>query len=76
VSLAPGAHTRPLSLELESWAEAVSIKSVGPTSLTLRAEAAGYSDEKVANREIRGLALRDREWLLNDGQIQTPSVQI
>jgi hypothetical protein len=32
--------------------------------------------EKIANREIsEGLALGDREWLLNDGQIQNPSAQ-
>jgi hypothetical protein len=31
-----------------------------------------YCDEKVANREIR---VWHREWLLNDGQIQNPSVQ-
>jgi hypothetical protein len=34
------------------------------------------SDAKVANRETSlGLALGDREWLLNDGQIQNPSAQ-
>jgi hypothetical protein len=32
-----------------------------------------YGDEKVANREIRGLARRDRKGSLNDGQIQNPS---
>jgi hypothetical protein len=36
---------------------------------------APYCDPKVANRDVRVLALRDREWLLNDGQIQNPSVQ-
>jgi hypothetical protein len=30
-----------------------------------------YSDEKVANRDIKGLARR-RKWSLNDGQIQNP----
>jgi hypothetical protein len=34
------------------------------------------SDEKVANRDVRIRALGDREWLLNDGQIQNPSAQI
>jgi hypothetical protein len=34
-----------------------------------------YSDEKVANRDIRIWHLVDREWLLNDGQIQNPSAQ-
>jgi hypothetical protein len=33
-----------------------------------------YSDEKSCYRDIR-MALRDREWLLNDGQIQNPSAQ-
>jgi hypothetical protein len=33
-------------------------------------------DAKVANRDIKGLAPREREWLLNDGQIQNASVQI
>jgi hypothetical protein len=36
---------------------------------------APYCDEKVANRDIRVWHFRDREWLLNDGQIQNPSVQ-
>jgi hypothetical protein len=34
-----------------------------------------YSDAKGANREM-GLALRDRKWLLNDGQSQNPSVKL
>jgi hypothetical protein len=37
------------------------------------ADRTAYSDEKNANRDIIGLARRDRKWLLNDGQIQNPS---
>ena len=33
------------------------------------------SDEKVANRDIRICHFGDREWLLNDGQIQNPLAQ-
>jgi hypothetical protein len=32
-----------------------------------------YSDEKVANREIKGWARRGRKGSLNDGKIQKPS---
>jgi hypothetical protein len=44
--------------------------------LALLAESWGYySDQKVANREIRVWHFRDRQWLLNDGHIQNPSAQ-
>ena len=39
-----------------------------------RGRGAWYCDAKVANREIKGLAL-GREWLFNDGQIQSPLAQ-
>jgi hypothetical protein len=37
------------------------------------AAATACADDKVANRDIRVLALRDRKGSLNDGQIQNPS---
>jgi hypothetical protein len=43
------------------------------TAYLAGARALRYSDEKVANRVISGFW--QREWLLNDGQIQNPSAQ-
>ena len=73
--------------DFDEWPEESGIK-LNAALVTLEARGGGsddaayrhvlpqvYCDGKAANREITGLALGDREWLLNDGQIQNPSVQ-